>query len=177
MYFDGYANPFKVGLIFDPGVNSMRQAPGPGIQAARENGADMFRWVLKEKLAGGPRPRSSKQPLAQVSKSIVDRWIEKTKSQHRIQSVICLLDEQQLRLYAVLPMDLISYYRENGLRVEHIPVRNYKHPALSDHELEKVWKAYKRLEKPVLVHCSAGIGRTGKAVSYIKRKLKNGTPQ
>jgi hypothetical protein len=32
MYFDGYANPFKVGLIFDPGVNSMRQAPGPGIQ-------------------------------------------------------------------------------------------------------------------------------------------------
>jgi len=28
----------------------------------------------------------------------------------------------------------------------HIPVRNYKHPALSDHELEKVWKAYKRLD-------------------------------
>ena len=73
-------------------------------------------------------------------------------------------------------MSLVSYYRASGFQAKDIPVRNYKHPALSDRELKKVWEAYQRLEKPVLIHCSAGLDRTGKAVSYIKRKLKNGTP-
>jgi len=74
--------------------------------------------------------------------------MKKAKTEFGIRSIICLLDEQQLRLYAGLQSDLVSYYRKNGFQVAHIPVRNYKHPALFDQELEKVWKAYERLEKP-----------------------------
>jgi protein tyrosine phosphatase (PTP) superfamily phosphohydrolase (DUF442 family) len=135
----------------------------------------MFRWVIKEQLAGGPRPRRKKKPLSQVPRSTVDAWIKKAKISFGIRSIICLLDEQQLRLYGSLGVDLVSYYRASGFQAAHIPVRNYKHPALSDLELEKVWKAYQRLERPVLIHCSAGIGRTGKSVSYVKQKADTGT--
>src|SRR5689334_1895396 len=76
----------------------------------------------------------------------VDAWFKQATTGFGIRSIICLLDHRQLRLYAGLRTDLVSYYRENGFRVEHIPVRNCQHPALSDRQLRKVWKAYQRLE-------------------------------
>ena len=44
-------------------------------------------------------------------------------------------------------------------------------PALSEDDLQKIWAAYQALPKPVLVHCSAGIHRTGLAVYYIQKRL------
>ena len=140
------------------------------LTVAEKGNFAMFRWAIKGQLAGGPRPRAKRKSTSQVPQHVVDAWLKKAKTSFGIRSIICLLDQRQLRLYANLRIDLVSYYRANGFQVEHIPVRNYQHPALSDRQLERVWKAYKRLEMPVLVHCSAGIGRTGKAVSYIRQK-------
>jgi protein tyrosine phosphatase (PTP) superfamily phosphohydrolase (DUF442 family) len=133
----------------------------------------VFRWVIRDQLARAARPKYGKRRRGrQVTKKRVDAWIRKAKRDFGVRSIICLLDEEHLRLYQRLPKGLLAYYRAQGLTVKHIPVRDRQRPPMSKNELKRVWKAYNRLPKPVLIHCSAGIARTGRAVSHVKRKLK-----
>jgi Protein-tyrosine phosphatase len=129
----------------------------------------MFQWSIKGKLARGRRPGVEGKRGSQVPKLVVDSWIKEAKKTG-IRSILCLLDERQLRFYEKLRVDLVSYYRSKGLNVVHINAPNMRKPPLSDLHLKEVWIAYRHLENPVLVHCSAGIGRTGAAVRYIKAR-------
>lgn len=127
----------------------------------------MCEWVIENKLARWHRPGYSSR---EVSQDEVDKWIERVKSEG-IKSIICLLDEEQLDYYNTLPNGLIDYYQQQGFHVEHIPAPDYQNPPLTDEHLQKVWKAYQKLPKPVLIHCSAGKDRTGAAVEYITNQI------
>jgi len=131
-----------------------------------------LRWSITGQLARGRRPGVERKRGSLVPKAVVDAWIKEAK-EAGIRSVICLLDERQLRFYEKLPANLVSYYRSQGLNARHIRAPNMRHPPLSDQQLKQVWSAYGRLEKPVLVHCSAGIGRTRSAVRHIKERIGN----
>jgi protein-tyrosine phosphatase len=132
----------------------------------------MVTWVIPFVLARSSRPGYWGERATSVSQAEVDEWLADIKQQ-QFRSIICLLADDQLSYYSALPIDLVTYYRQNGFEVEHLPARDHQHPPLSEEQLEKVWAAFERLSKPILVHCSAGIDRTGAAIRYIQAKLSS----
>ena len=128
-------------------------------------------WVVEGVLARSHRPGYPKNrpPLDTVHK-----WTDEVLSMG-VRSAICVLDCKQLSQYDALNLDgggLLEYYRTLGLNVVHVPAEDYKTPPLSPSQLERVWEAFGSLDKPVLVHCSAGRDRTGAAVEHILSKME-----
>jgi protein-tyrosine phosphatase len=127
----------------------------------------MDKQLLSEAVARD----TAEDPDVAVPTEDVDAWIAKQKDLG-VKSIVCLLADEHLRLYASLEMSLIDYYRQAGFAVVHIPVRDHQKPPLSDDHLARIWTAYDSLPKPVLVHCSAGIDRTGSAITHIKHRIE-----
>jgi protein tyrosine phosphatase (PTP) superfamily phosphohydrolase (DUF442 family) len=132
-----------------------------------------MRWVIPSRLARSSRPGYDGEDGAPVSREVADRWIRAVKEEG-VRSIICLLAEDQLTLYEGLPGGLVGYYRSAGLEVRWIPVRDHLVPPIPDSQIERSWQAYRELPKPVLVHCSAGVDRTGRVVEYIQSRLEGG---
>jgi len=131
---------------------------------------ETIEWVIAGRLARACRPGRWDDRELPVA---VEDWIAKARRM-RVRSILCLLTDDELeRYYHSQAVDLISRYRDAGFQVWRVPVPDHEEPPLTADELRHVRAALSQLPAPCLVHCSAGIDRTGAVVRAFLQSEQN----
>lgn len=132
-------------------------------------------WVIPNLLAKSARPGRELGRDCKVPCEVVDAWLDKLREM-QVKSIICLLEEEQIMsCYPDIPGGLLNYYCFQGFQIAHFslldPEEIERAEKLMEECLEKIFQAFQELQKPLLIHCSAGRYRSVIAVNYILEKL------
>ena len=122
--------------------------------------------VLMRSWRPGRYPDNSKD----VDVATVDAWIREAR-EAGVRTILCLLDEKQLGYYRQLGEGgLLGRYRAAGFEVIHRPSEDYQ--PVSGKLLARIASDFRSATLPMLVHCSAGVGRTGAVVDYLTQSTR-----
>ncbi|MFC2028832.1 hypothetical protein ACFLTX_02780 [Chloroflexota bacterium] len=132
----------------------------------------MIKTYIKNRLFQSHRPG---YPSKTVTLEEVEKWIALLKEKG-IKTIICLLSDEQLRFYDQQQGGLLEIYRKKGFIVIHQPVTDPADDEKGwlelDEQLVPILEAYKKTEKPALIHCSAGVDRSPMAARFIVNRME-----
>lgn len=115
-------------------------------------------WVIEGKIASSPIP---------IDPEDISLW-----KKNGIKAVVILAESNEIMRYWVNVEKYFEALRNRGIEYLHSPIKDFHVPSLE--QLKKVVEWIdSRVEnnKPVLIHCHAGIGRTGIVIAaYLVEK-------
>jgi len=150
-------------------INSLKYTLDPRfLYSPPQSTQFVIREEIPAQLYASARPAYDFGRNQPVARAEIERWIESAK-EAGIRSILCLLNAQHLRLYDSVHGGLLDAYANAGFAVAHLPVQDHLSPPLTLEELQLAAEHFESLPKPVLIHCSAGVDRTGAAVKHLKQ--------
>lgn len=120
-------------------------------------------WAILKTLTVTSRPG---YPEPYVTGETVAAWIRAAKKKG-IRSIICLLDAELGYYSHIKQGGLLEAYRQSGLEVFHFPVPDSPIADVPESVLQQITEQFPNMPKPVLVHCSAGIDRSGQVLKRL----------